>query len=230
MHDSSLGRALAWAVHLFTATGAVCGLFALDAISRGQARAALAWMLAAVVVDAVDGVLARAVRVDQATPGYDGALLDNLIDYLNYAVVPAFFVLRLAVVPPRFSGYAAIAIVLAAAYQFAQRDAKTADHYFRGFPSYWNVAVFYLYFLGLSPFRNLGIVLLLLVLTFVPQKWVYPTRMSRLRRTTLLLASVWGATIAYALTKVPTPVDLIWASLLFVGYYVGVSLFLARTR
>ena len=219
----------AWTVHLFTAAGAVCGLFALDAIARGQARAAFAWMFAAVIVDAVDGYLARAVGVELATPGYDGALLDNLVDYLNYAVVPAFLVLRLAVVPPGVSAYAAVAIVLASAYQFAQRDAKTADHFFLGFPSYWNVAAFYLYFLGLSPLRNLGLVLLLVILTFVPQKWAYPTRMTRFQGVTLALAVVWGAMVAYALTTVPTPVGMIWASLFFVAYYVAVSLVLARS-
>ncbi len=228
MHVSTSRRAAAWAVHLFTASGAVCGLLALGAIADGQARLAFAWMFAAVLIDALDGYFARAVRVADATPAYDGALLDNLVDYLNYAVAPAFLVLRFELVPPSARMATAFAIVLVSAYQFGQADAKTADHFFRGFPSYWNVTVLYLYHLPLGTTVNLVVVAGLAIATFVPAKWVYPTRMERFRRLTLALAITWGGALGYAIWSSPTSVGALWVSLVFVVYYVAVSVYLSR--
>ncbi len=228
MDISASRRAAAWAVHLFTATGAVCGLLALGAVADGRPRIAFAWMITAVVIDALDGYLARAVNVAAATRGYDGQLLDNIVDYLNYAVVPAFLVLRLDVVSPGARTAAAVAIVLSSAYQFGQADAKTADHFFRGFPSYWNVAVLYLHYLALGTTVNLVVITCLAVGTFVPAKWAYPTRMTRLRRLTLSLALAWGAGLGYVVWSQPTAVGALWASLGFVAYYVGVSIYLSR--
>jgi len=188
----------------------VCGLLALAAIADGQPRVAFAWMFAAVLIDALDGYL-------------------NLVDYLNYAVVPAFVVLRLEVVPPGARAGAAFAIILTSAYQFGQADAKTADHFFRGFPSYWNVTVLYLHYLALGAMVNLVVLACLAIATFVPTKWVYPTRMTRLRRLTLLLATAWGAALGYVLWSEPTAVGVLWASLGFVVYYVVVSVYLSRS-
>ena len=228
MDISALRRAAAWTVHLFTATGAVCGLLALAAIADGQLRAAFTWMFAAVVVDALDGYFARAVGVGAATPGYDGVLLDNIVDYLNYAVVPAFLVLRFDLVAPGARMAAAFAIVLTSAYQFGQADAKTADHYFRGFPSYWNVAVLYLHYLALGATTNLAVLTVLAVGVFVPAKWVYPTRMTRLRRTTISLGLTWAVALGYVIWSQPTAVEALWGSLTFVAYYVVVSVYLSR--
>ena len=229
MDVSTARKAIAWAVHLFTAGGALCGLLALSAIADGQPRVAFAWMIAAVLIDAADGYFARAADVAVATPGYDGALLDNLIDYLNYAIVPAFLVFRLEVVPPDMRTVAAFTIVLASAYQFGQADAKTADHFFRGFPSYWNVAVFYLYYLAIGHTANLVVIACLAIATFVPAKWLYPSRMDRLRYSTLALTTAWGVALGYVLWSQPTAVGVLRASLGFVAYYVALSIYLSRT-
>ena len=215
-------------MHLFTASGAVLGLFALQAIAREQPLHALVWMMAAVVVDAVDGFLARLARVDSLTPEYDGALLDNLVDFLNYAVVPAFFLLGTDLIDASAAPAAAALIVLASAYQFAHADAKTQDHFFRGFPSYWNVAVFYLYFGDAGPTANLAVIAVLALASFVPWKWAYPTRMTRLRGVTLVLASVWGVCLALVVRGGPAATPAFGLSLAFVAYYVVVSLYLSR--
>jgi phosphatidylcholine synthase len=228
MSTSAVERIAAWSVHLFTASGAVLGLFALQAIARGEPLAALAWMMAAVIVDAVDGFFARLARVDSATPEYDGALLDNLVDFLNYAVVPAFFLLETGLIEGSAAPAAAALVVLASAYQFAHADAKTQDHFFRGFPSYWNVAVFYFHFGDAGPTANLAIVVVLGIASFVPWKWAYPTRMTRLRGVTLVLASLWGICLALVL-RGGAAADLAFrASLGFVAYYILVSLYLSR--
>lgn len=173
-------RCAAWLVHIFTASGAILGLFALLAIYHQQLMVAFWLMLAAVLVDAIDGSLARRINVKQVIPEMDGALLDNIVDFLNYVIVPAFFILVTPLAPDGWRAVAMIAIVLSSAYQFCQIDAKTADHFFKGFPSYWNIVVFYLFFCQMNPWINFGILIILAIFSFVPIKYVYPSRLDYL--------------------------------------------------
>lgn len=226
----SPGRRLAaWGVHLFTASGLVWGFYALAAATLGDWQVVFVMMTLAMVVDSFDGFLARAVRVDEVTPDFDGALLDNIVDFLNYVVVPAFIVWRSSLVPQGTHLEIALAILLVSGYQFCHRDAKTADHFFRGFPSFWNVAVFYLFLLQLAPARNLAILWVLALSVFVPVKWAYPSRMLRLRRLTLLLTMAWGASVVALVTIYPAPAPrwLLFGSLAYLGYYALVSLYLS---
>jgi phosphatidylcholine synthase len=220
---------LAWAVHLLTACGAVCCLLALEASARRDWRTALLWLGLAVVIDGVDGGLARLTRARQVLPHFDGALLDNIVDYGNYVLVPAILVLGAELVPAAWSLPAAAAICLASAYQFCQTDAKTADHYFKGFPSYWNIVVLYLFALKLRPAVNLAVILGLIVLVFMPWKFVYPSRTVPWRRLTLVLTVCWGGMLAMILWQFPdAPRWLVGISLLYVAYYFAVSLTLSR--
>ena len=143
-------RAAAWAVHAFTASGAVMGLAALQATAAGDYRAAFLWMIAATAVDGVDGWLARLARVGELAPSVDGGRLDDIVDYLTYVVAPAFLVVRSGLLPELLGWPAAAAMLLSSAYQFCRTDSKTPDHYFTGFPSYWNIVALYLYVLGLG--------------------------------------------------------------------------------
>src|SRR5450759_5311510 len=139
----------AWVVHLYTATGAALGLFALAASSRGDYRLAFVWMAIAVFIDVTDGTLARRVRVKEVLPYFDGSKLDDIVDYLNYVVVPMFLAYQAALMPSGIGGLALATVpLLASGYGFCQTDAKTADHFFTGFPSYWNVMVFYFFTLA----------------------------------------------------------------------------------
>ena len=224
-------KALAWSVHLLTASGAVFCLLAIDAGIEHRWRAAFAWLALAVWVDAVDGALARAVRVKEVLPRFDGENLDNIVDYVSYVIVPAFFIHRAALLPDQCSLWGAACIALASAYQFCQEDAKTPDHFFKGFPSYWNVVAFYMLALDLSAVVNLAIIALLIVLVFVPIKYVYPSRTPQFRMLTLGLATLWGVALIVILWQLPDPSPwLVRVSLLFVVYYVAVSLFLAVKR
>src|SRR5687767_8421729 len=122
-------KSAAWSVHLFTASGAVLAVFALWEIQRGGFARAAIYMLAALAIDSVDGTLARRVGVAQRLPGIDGRRLDDVVDYLNYAIVPVVFLLALGAFT--HEGLAALP-VLASAYGFAQVDAKTEDDFFLG--------------------------------------------------------------------------------------------------
>ncbi len=224
-------RAAAAAVHLFTASGAVWGLLAIRALGERRIESALAFMAAAVVVDAVDGALARRFRVKQVLPGIDGTLLDNLVDYLNSVIVPAYLLHQAALVPERLGPAAAAAICLASAFQFAQTDAKTPDHLFKGFPSYWNIVVFYLLLLRPDPGLALAIVLALCAMVFVPVYYVYPSRTPQHRRLTLALGGLWTAAVVWMLVEYPSRRPwLVYLSLLYLAYYGGVSLKLTLAR
>lgn len=219
-------KLLAWSAHLFTASGVLWGLLAILAIINQQWILSFAWMSVAILVDSVDGLLARRARVKEATPEFDGALLDNIVDYLNYTFVPAFFLIWTDFLPAQTGIVAATLILLASAYQFCQSDAKTADHYFKGFPSYWNIMVFYMFFLNWNPWVNLLVVIVLSISVFVPIKYIYPSRTRFYQGLTLSLATLWGITNIVLMINYPEQQPwLIWLSLSFALYYIGMSLY-----
>jgi len=216
----------AWGVHLLTASGAPAGLLAVLAAIRGDVAVSFWWMAYTIVVDAVDGTLARAVGVKQVLPTVDGARLDDCVDYFTYVLVPATF---LVVVP----GILALAVPVAAAmciasgYGFAQTAAKTTDHFFTGFPSYWNVVAFYLWALGWPPSVNAAVVVLFAVGVFVPIRYVYPSRTTTLRGLTITLGVVWGVLLMWAVAHADDlPRRLVVASLFYPVYYFALSLVL----
>lgn len=191
-------RVAAWLVHLFTASGAVFDLFALWAIHEGRFTQALWLMGAALAIDSVDGVLARRAQTKVAAPKVDGALLDNMVDYITYVIVPAFFLLATDLLPPAWALVGTSVMVLASAYQFTQPEAKTDDHFFKGFPSYWNIVIFYLFLLQTSVWTNLFVIFFLSAMVLVPIKYVYPSRLDYLtpnkwlRRLFLAFTLLWG--------------------------------------
>jgi phosphatidylcholine synthase len=212
-------------VHLYTALGAVLGLLAINYIARDNWRGAFVMMAIAVAIDASDGTLARALRVRERIPFFDGAMLDNIVDYLNYVAVPIFLMMHAQILPSTVAGamVAGFAMV-ASAYGFSRVDAKTEDNYFRGFPSYWNLAALYLYCLDFAPGLNAAIVALLALMVFVPIKYIYPNRTEPMRPLTLTLAAIWAVATAAMLPMLPAHSNiLLYTSLAFVVYYFVMS-------
>jgi phosphatidylcholine synthase len=220
----------AYGVHLFTATGAVWGLLAILAIFEGDYRMMIVWMIVAILVDGFDGMLARWADVKNHAQGVDGALLDNILDYLNYVLVPAVFIIKAEIVPEPARLPTACLILLTSAYQFTQTDAKTADNHFKGFPSYWNVAALYMLLMGLPQWANFGLLMLFNVLVFVPVKYIYPSRNNTLRQLTLVLTYLYGAIGIWGLLQYPNhPQWFLWISLIYVVYYIALSLIPKKT-
>jgi phosphatidylcholine synthase len=222
----------AWLVHAFTASGAFVGLLALLAIHQHHLLAALWLMGATIGIDAVDGMLARLVKVKTFTPNVDGALLDNIIDFFNYTLLPCFFLMTTSLVPAYWRLLCVLIITFASAYQFTQLDAKTEDHFFKGFPSYWNIAVFYLFFWQMPRAINLFILLALALLSFVPIKYVYPSRLDYLTDNQLLrtgmvvLTLLWGAATAGLLWLYPrSNYFLVTISMSYILFYIAISLY-----
>ena len=218
-------RVLPWIAHLYTASGAVFAFLAARAVIEFDYRAAFFWLGLQVVVDGTDGALARALRVSERLPWFNGAKLDDIIDYLTYVFVPALFVWRAILVPDTWIVYVTSAMLLSSAYGFNRDDAKTEDHFFTGFPSYWNVVVFYLMVLRLPDTVNGVILLALAALVFVPLRYVYPSRTPVLRVPTNVLAAIWGVLIGVMLWQYPAiSPPVLYASLVFPVYYFGLSL------
>jgi phosphatidylcholine synthase len=217
----------AWGVHLFTASSAPAGVLAILAIERGDAASAFWWMAYTLAIDSVDGTLARAVGVKQVLPYFDGARLDDVVDYFTYVIVPAVFLIHASVLPPAAAVPVALCPVVASAYGFCRTDAKTEDHFFTGFPSYWNVVVFYLYVLHWPPALNAAVVVALSVAVFVPLRYVYPSRTTTLRPLTVGLGLVWGAAVLWILYYLDTtPRSVATATLAFPAYYIALSIWL----
>jgi phosphatidylcholine synthase len=221
----------AWLVHLYTASGALFAFLALNRIFYDRYRDAFFWLFLSVVVDATDGVLARRAEVASRLPWFNGAKLDDIVDYLTYVFVPAFFVWHALLVPDRWSVAVVAAMLLSSAYGFNRADAKTADHFFTGFPSCWNIVVFYLYLGGWAPEVNAGILLVLAALVFVPVRYVHPSRTPVLRTPTMALGAVWGVLMVAMLWQMPAVSrPIFWASLVFPVYYLVLSLALDVRR
>ena len=189
-----LSKAPSYLVHIFTALGVVFGFLALLATVDGKIPEAFLWLAFALFVDGVDGTLARAVNVKQNTPEIDGAILDNIIDYLNYVVVPVFIFYSLGMTPEPYLLLSCIAILLVSCFTFTNTNIKTDDFYFSGFPAIWNIVVLYFYILESSEFTNFIFVILFCVLTFIPFKYVHPFRVVEFRKITLMITSIWMIT------------------------------------
>ena len=185
-----------WAVHVLTASGVVWALLALDAVERGDEFVALAWLGVALLVDGIDGTLARAFKVRERLPNVDGDALDLVVDYLTYVFVPAMMIWRGGYLPVTLASALTGAILLSSLYAFARRDMKTDDGYFRGFPALWNVVAFYFYALEPSQGLAAAAVVLLAIMTFAPAHVVHPFRVKDYGASLPIVAIAWAAVTA----------------------------------
>ncbi len=214
--------------HWFTASGVIPALLSIDAVMRDDFRMGLIWLGVAMIIDGLDGPLARKVDVFSHTPRFDGAVLDFVIDYLTYTVIPALMVARFALVPEPFELPAAAFIMATSLYCFGNKDMKTADNYFQGFPALWNLVVLYIYVLGTGALFNLALILALGALTFVPLKFIHPFRVREWRALTLPLTALWaaGAVFLVWFGNGPAPTPLLPESAVL-GLWLLVSLYFA---
>lgn len=186
-------KALAWSVHAFTATGAVLALLAVIAIDGHRWTEAMILLFAALVVDGIDGTLARAARTAELAGRVDGNVLDLVIDYLNYVFVPTLFLLESGLLQPPLALPLAALVQVSSLYVFARRDMKTDDGYFRGFPALWNIVALYLYATGLGGLAAALVVAALIVLTFAPVLVAHPFRVRDYGALLPVLAIAWAA-------------------------------------
>jgi phosphatidylcholine synthase len=191
--DASPGtRAAAFSVHIFTALGAGIGLIALLEAVREHWAAMFAWLGLALVVDALDGPLARRLDVVRLQPNWSGEVLDLVVDFVTYVFVPAYAIAASGLLLPVAAPLLGAGVVVSGALYFADRRMKTEDNHFRGFPALWNAAAFYLFLLHPQPWLSSLLVAVLIALTFVPFNVLHPIRVVRLRGLTLSLIGIWA--------------------------------------
>jgi phosphatidylcholine synthase len=217
-------RLSAASVHLLTASGAVLALLALRAVHQADWQMMFVWLGAALIVDAVDGPLARNLSVKTMLPRFSGERLDLIVDYLTYVAVPAYALTEAPILPDAARLPAAAAMLLSGLFHVADLNSKTEEGYFVGFPAIWNIVLLYLFALGLAPLAALAIIAVCVALTFVPILAVHPFRVARLRWFTCLVAAIWaGAAAAAVANPFPSPVWVKAVLTLTAIYFAGVG-------
>ncbi|HXW48399.1 MAG TPA: CDP-alcohol phosphatidyltransferase family protein [Xanthobacteraceae bacterium] len=218
----------AFAIHVFTACGAACALLALVAAARSEWPIMFAWLGLALVIDGVDGTLARRFHVAKLLPRWSGDVLDLVADILNYVFVPAYALAASGLLPKSFAVALGVLIVVTGSLYFADRLMKTSDYYFRGFPALWNIAAFYLFILKPAPWAATAAIVVLAALTFVPFHVVHPVRIAHLRAFTTAALAVWAMLAILAVMENLNPAAwTIVALCLLAIYFVAVG-FLRR--
>jgi len=221
-------RTAAFAVHVFTASGAACALLALIAAVHADWPAMFVWLGIALFIDGIDGAFARRLRVALILPRWSGDILDLVVDILTYVFVPAYALSSSGLLPQAAAVPLGIVVVVTGSLYFADRLMKTPDYYFRGFPALWNVAAFYLFLLQLPPWLGAIAVAGLAALTFVPFHVVHPLRIARWRALTVVTLLLWIALATFAVVRHLQPGIWTVAGLCLLAiYFVGIG-FLRR--
>ncbi|MBX2804452.1 MAG: CDP-alcohol phosphatidyltransferase family protein [Hyphomicrobiales bacterium] len=186
------GRFVAFGVHGLTALGIVLGFQALLEVAAHRWEAAFAWLGAALIIDGVDGPLARKVGVTEKLPRFSGDRLDLIIDYITYVLIPAFIIYEAQLMPDGFGWLGTSLVLLSSLFHFIDVESKTRDGFFVGFPALWNVVAFYMLAFAMPAGLNIAIIAILAALTLVPLKWIHPVRVVRLRKLTSVAVIAWG--------------------------------------
>ncbi len=203
-----LQKALAWSVHVFTASGLLSAFMALVAIDNGDWKACWLWLLLCLVIDGVDGTFARMANVSTVLPQIEGKYIDYVIDFATYAIIPAFFFYKVGMTSDTLMPYAISIMLLSAALYYGKSDMTGGGAYFIGFPVLWNVVVFFLFFIvDLSPVGNLIAVIIFGILHFIPLKYAYPSQAKRFawgHRVASLMVAVSAIAVLYYYPEVPS--------------------------
>jgi len=211
----SLGRVIAaWAVHAFTISGLVWATLALFAMLNNNIPMMWLWFVIALIVDGVDGTLARKVGVRQVIPWFDGGVVDNLVDYLTWTFLPALFMaMCLPFGPKPLPVIMMVIIIVSSVFCYANDGEKSNDNYFVGFPAAWNCVAIVMYVLQTPAWVNIAATIFLAIMTIVPLHYTHPARVKRFQIPNILGAAAWIAACAYLV--VFYPVQPLWTLILF---------------
>lgn len=183
----------AFLVHCLTASGSFLAFLSLVAASEERWTAMFWWLGLALLVDGIDGPIARKLEVKEVLPTWSGELLDNIIDYVTYVIIPAFALYQRGFMGEGLSFLSAAIIVVSSAIYYADTGMKTKENFFKGFPVVWNMVVFTLYVIEPGPWVAFATVLICGILTFVPINFLHPVRVERLRPINLGVTIAWCA-------------------------------------
>ncbi len=213
-------KTAAWLVHLYTAIGGIIGFFALVAAADGETRTAFFLLILATLIDATDGLMARGIKVWEVLPNFDGSMMDNVIDTLTFLWVPVFIIAQEDLLPNEVW---LIPPIIAGLYAYGQANMKTEDSFFLGFPTYWNVVALYMFWLQPEPLPAVLMVVIPAILTFIPTRYLYPSKNRVLWQWSWGLSAIWLVMLFYLLTQEDPNMTLVWVSLFYPAYYLIAS-------
>ena len=220
---SPIQKALAWLVHIFTASGLVAGFMAILSINEKDWRTAMFWLFIALVIDGIDGTFARMFKVKEVLPQIDGKTIDFVVDFANYAIIPAYFFHSAELVPEAWNLPCTSIILLVSALYYGKDGMVSTDMYFIGFPVLWNMVVFYLIFVfQASPMVNVLLILIFAISHFVPIKFAYPSQASNFQKPTLIVSMLFFIVLLAILYLFPDRNTILtimaWACGLYFGF------------
>lgn len=205
----------AFSVHILTASGSFLAFLGVVAAAERRFVDMFWWLGLALLVDGIDGPIARKVRVKEVLPNWSGDTLDNIIDYVTYVLLPAFALYQSGMIGEPWSFVAAGLIVVSSAIYYADMGMKTDEYFFSGFPVVWNMLIFTLFVIDASATTALVAVLLSVFLTFLPIHFLHPVRVKRLRPLNLAVFLLWCAFGGYALLlHFQSPPWVVWGTIL----------------
>ena len=218
-------KSLAFSVHLLTGSGAALALMALIAATRGDWRLMFGWLGLALIVDGIDGPLARKVDTKTHAPNWDGSLLDLVVDYLTYVFIPAYALIYTDLLPAPWGLVAALLITLTAVVYFSDVRMKAADNCFVGFPAVWQMPLLVFLVFSPPPWATFSIIVLLAIAQFTPAKFIHPVRTRRLRGVNLGVTLAWVVLAGWAIWDDFTPPDAVrWGLLGTSLWLIGIGL------
>ena len=178
-------------VHFFTGLGMIAGFFALiSVINNNQAKAFL-WLGLAFLIDSIDGTLARKFNVKKNLPNIDGKMLDSIIDFFNYVIIPALMIHWFKLVPDQFLILIPSILIFISIFSYVNLNVMTSDHFYNGFPAIWNIVVLYFFIFSTSEIINLLVLSLLIILKFSPLKCVHPLRVKKYKSISIFFTIIW---------------------------------------
>jgi phosphatidylcholine synthase len=220
-------KALAFSVHAFTSTGIVAGFMAILAITEHEFKTAMLWLFVTLIIDGVDGTFARLFKVKEVLPDFDGGMIDAVIDFANYVIIPVYFIYEAPILPEDYRLLGAAIILVVSAIYYGKLGMISNDYYFIGFPVMWNMVAFYLFFVtDNSEWLNFILVVIFAIMHFIPIKFLYPSRTQKYRWLNLgvsalfIISNIWIITIYDERNIV-----LSWVSLLCVGFYAWMGIY-----
>tara|TARA_B100001057_G_scaffold438510_1_gene471060 strand:- start:1205 stop:1951 length:747 start_codon:yes stop_codon:yes gene_type:complete len=186
-------------VHLLTGFGIIAGYFALIAVMNNNQKEAFLWLGLAFLIDSIDGTLARKFNVKKNLPNIDGKMLDSIIDFFNYVIIPSIMIYWFRYVPDQFAVLIPAILILISIYSYVNLNILTNDNYYNGFPAIWNVVVLYFYIFGTSQYINSIFLMLLILLKFSPLKCIHPLRVKNLKKLSIFFTIIWFITTVFLL-------------------------------
>ncbi len=224
-------KILSFSIHLLTGMGIIAGFFAVIAILNDNQKEAFLWLGLAFLIDSVDGTLARKFNVKKNLPNIDGKMLDSIIDFFNYVIIPSIMIYWFRYVPDQFIILIPAILILISIFSYVNLNILTDDNYYNGFPAIWNVVILYFYIFGTSQNINLIFLILLILLKFSPLKCIHPLRVKKLKNFSIFFSILWFITSVFLIILKGSnlnPVYEIFLMFLWVVsniYFITVSVF-----